>query len=90
MHVTDIHCAFDKIKQVKEWLSKEETKIDVVFISGDIANVPYEITYTAPKEVQQEHEQYLQRIVGEFVSVAEKVYFIPGNVSRIATQIGLS
>lgn len=80
MHVTDLHCAYDNIRQLKEWLKKEQQKVDVVFISGDIAHIPHEQYHTASKELQQQQHDNLQRIVMDFVPMAEKVYFIPGNV----------
>ena len=80
MHVTDLHCAYDKISQLKERLTKEGLKFDAVLVSGDIANIPLEQYHTASEELQQEHRDHLQRIVLEFQSFTEKVYFVPGNV----------
>lgn len=82
MHVTDIHCAYDKVAQLKDWLRKEQESIDVVLISGDIANIPLDQYQTASKELLQEHHDILLRICLEFVSVAERVYFVPGNVRQ--------
>ena len=80
MHVTDIHCAYDKIDQLKQWLKDRQQKVDLVLISGDIANVPLELYRTASKEQLQEQHDNLQRIVDDFVAVASQVYFVPGNV----------
>lgn len=80
VHATDIHCDYDRIHQLKEWLRREQQKVDVVFLSGDIANVPVEKIQTASKELQDEHYDNLQRITLEFMSVSDKVYFVPGNV----------
>ena len=80
MHVTDIHCAYDKIKQLQQWLRDSSNNVDVVFISGDIANIPVEFYNTASKELQKEHEEHLKSITKSFKSIAGSVYFIPGNV----------
>lgn len=80
MHVSDIHCSYDNVQKLKEKIKQEEIKLDVVLISGDVANVPLDQYHTASKELLQEHHDILLRIVTEFVPVAEKVYFIPGNV----------
>ena len=82
VHVTDLHCAYDKIEQLKEWLREKGEKIDVVLISGDVSNVPMKVGQTASEEVQKEHHDHLHRIVNDFVSVTEKVYFVAGNVSQ--------
>jgi len=75
--------AQDKVEQLKEWFQREQEKVDVVLISGDVANIPLDSYHTASKELQQEHHDHLERITLDFVSFAEKVYFIPGNVSEI-------
>ena len=80
VHVSDIHCSYDNVQKLKDKIKQDQIKLDVVLISGDIANVPLDQYYTASKELLQEHHDILLRIVTEFVPVAEKVYFIPGNV----------
>lgn len=84
MHVTDIHCAYDNIERLKKWLTDRQEKIDIVLISGDIADVPLDY-YNTPEEEIQEHHDNLKRITLEFLSVSEKVYFVPGNVSSNIT-----
>lgn len=86
MHVSDIHCAYEKIQQLKEWLRREAVKVDVVLASGDIANIPYDDTHTASEEMQKEHSDHLQRIVADFASVCNKVIFIPGNVRKVRPE----
>ena len=81
VHVTDIHCAFDRIEQLKQWLKEECRKVDIILISGDIADIPVESYHTASKELLKEHHENVERITADFLSVSEKVYFIPGNVS---------
>ena len=73
-----------------DWLKKEQLKIDLVLISGDIANIPPEQYHTDSKELLKEHHDNLLRIVVDFVSVAEKVYFIPGNVCILSVVISIS
>ena len=84
MHVTDIHCAYDKIRRLKEWLKSNKTEVDLVLVSGDIANVPYELCHSASAELRKEHDDHVQRIVTEFAAVTERVYFIPGNVGGVS------
>ena len=81
VHVSDIHCSYDNVQKLKDKLKQDEVKVDVVLISGDVANVPLDQYHTAPKELLQEHHDILVRIATDFVPVAEKVYFVPGNVS---------
>ncbi len=81
VHVTDLHCGYDNIKKLKEKLKNDKLTFDMVLISGDVANVPLDQYHTASKELLQEHHDILVRITEDFRSVAEKVYFIPGNVS---------
>jgi hypothetical protein len=83
VHVTDLHNACSKVFQLKTWLKSEQQTIDIVLISGDVANIPEDQFHTASKEMQQEQHDNLQRIVTDFRAVAERVYFIPGNVSLI-------
>lgn len=80
VHVTDIHCAYEKVAQLKERLRKEQQKVDVVLISGDIANFPQEKFHKGDVALESEHHDNLLKVTAEFLSVAEKVYFIPGNV----------
>lgn len=57
-------------------------RVDIVLLSGDLANIPVECyADNGPQETFDEHGQHLEKIVNEFVSVAPKVYYIPGNVS---------
>ena len=57
-------------------------RVDIVLLSGDIANIPVECyANNGPQEVFDEHQRHLEKIVQEFTPVASKVYFLPGNVS---------
>ena len=59
-------------------------RVDVVFLSGDIANVPVETAANGgPAEVFEEHHCHLKKIVEEFSSTCVKVYYLPGNVSSV-------
>lgn len=84
VHVTDLHCCYENVARLKEWLKKEQQKIDVVLISGDIANFPIEKYYKDDQALELEHHEILLKITAEFISVAEKVYFIPGNVRELS------
>ena len=52
----------------------------MVLLSGDLANIPMEFQDTSSKEELAKHHQDLDRVVEEFVPVAEQVFYIPGNV----------
>ena len=80
MHVTDIHCAFGKVAELKERLKKEQQIFDVVLVSGDIANFPQEKYHKGDTALESEHHDNLLKVTAEFLSIAEKVYFVPGNV----------
>ena len=80
VHVTDIHCAFDKIEKLQQWLRVNNKQVDMVFISGDIADVPAEFYNNTPEELRKEHDLHLKNITNSFINVAPLVYFIPGNV----------
>ncbi|CAI8056082.1 hypothetical protein GBAR_LOCUS30551 [Geodia barretti] len=77
LHVTDIHNALERVEQLKSWLASGNHKLDVVLISGDIANAPMDWNLTAEQEEQ--YQKDLQVVVDSFTSVKSRVYFIPGN-----------
>ena len=84
MHVSDIHCCYDNIERLKDSIAREEMRLDVVLISGDVANVPLDQYHTASEQLLQEHHDILVRITTDFLPLAEKVYFVPGNVSGMS------
>ena len=67
------------MEQLKSWLADGNQKLDVVLISGDIANAPMD--WSLSEEQQDQYQKDLHGIVDGFTSVNSKVYFIPGNVS---------
>ncbi len=81
MHVSDIHCSYDNVSKLKQWLQDTKQLIDVVLVSGDIANVPLTEYHTASQELVKKHEEHLKTITESFLSISPKVYYIPGNVS---------
>ena len=58
-------------------------RVDIVLVSGDIANVPADCYGKGPQEVFDENQRELEKIVNEFTSVASRVYYVPGNVRYI-------
>ncbi len=53
----------------------------MVLLSGDLANCPMEkMSSLTPQEMAEQHG-LLEKVVNEFIPVAKRVYFIPGNVS---------
>ena len=56
-------------------------RIDVVLLSGDLANFPMEkMTAVSQDELKEQH-QILDRVVSEFLPLAKQVFYIPGNVN---------
>ena len=56
-------------------------RIDVVLLSGDLANFPMEKMTTASEDELKEQHQILDRVVSEFLPLAKQVFYIPGNVN---------
>lgn len=56
-------------------------RIDMVLVSGDIANMPMDIDNTATAEEVAKHHSHLEQVVKEFTTISTRVYYVPGNVS---------
>ena len=56
-------------------------RIDVVLVSGDIANMAMDVDNTATPEDVAKHHSHLEQVVKEFATITTKVYYVPGNVS---------
>ena len=80
MHVTDIHSSLDRVEQLKSWLSSHEQKVDVVLVSGDIADGPMD--WELPEQEVEKFRRDLEAIVQSFTTVSSNVYYIPGNVRQ--------
>lgn len=65
-------------------------RVDVVVLSGDLANIPMELQLTSTDEELAKHHQDLTRVVKQFVPLAKQVFYIPGNVSLIVKLLFLS
>jgi Icc-related predicted phosphoesterase len=87
LHVTDIHSALERVEQLKSWLASGNHKLDVVLISGDIANAPMDWNLT--EEQEKQYQKDLQVVVDSFTSVKSRVYFIPGNVSIYSENLSV-
>ena len=55
--------------------------MDLVLVSGDIANMTMDVNDKATAEEVAHHHQNLEEVVEKFTAISNKVYFIPGNVS---------
>ncbi len=56
-------------------------RVDVVLLSGDLANVPMEnMTSLTTLELEEQHA-LVHKVVSEFLPISKHIYFIPGNVS---------
>lgn len=84
LHVTDTHLCFDKIAQLKQWLMDRNQRVDLVLLSGDIANLSDKTYGTAPLEEVEKHDKFLEQIVKQLSTIAT-VYYIPGNHDSINT-----
>ena len=80
VHVTDIHNALGKVDQLKSWLTTYKQRVDVILISGDIANAPMDRNLS--DEEVEKYQNDLDSIVAGFTQVKNEVYYIPGNVSQ--------
>ena len=61
--------------------------MDVVLLSGDLADMPLELCYTAPPDEVRAQHMLLDKVLEEFVPLASKVYYIPGNVSIVCVCV---
>ena len=57
-------------------------RVDLVLLSGDIANLSDKTYGTAPLEEVEKHDKFLEQIVKQLSTIAT-VYYIPGNVSAM-------
>ena len=55
--------------------------MDLVLVSGDIANMTMDVDNKATAEEVEHHHRNLEEVVEKFTTISNKVYFIPGNVS---------
>ena len=76
--MTDVHHAVERVDQLKSWLAARNLQLDVVLISGDVADSPMDWSLTADQ--QAEHQRNLETTVDSLIQVKGQVYFIPGNV----------
>lgn len=65
-------------------------RIDMVLVSGDIANMPMDIDNTATAEEVAKHHSHLEQVVKEFTTISTRVYYVPGNVSLSISVFPLS
>jgi Icc-related predicted phosphoesterase len=79
LHVTDVHNALERVEQLKSWLTTRKQRVDVILISGDVADGPMD--WSLSDEEVKKHQSDLDAIVAGFTQVRNEVYYIPGNVS---------
>lgn len=83
VHVTDIHYALDRVEQLKLWLKAHNQKLDVILVSGDIANAPMD--WTLSDEQLRKYQSDLEAVIDSLSQVKSNVYYIPGNVRNYFT-----
>jgi len=83
VHLTDTHCDYDNLDKLKGWVKDYGKRIDLVLISGDLANIPLEKYHTASEELNKEHEKHMKIIAEYFMGVSKEIYYIPGNVCEL-------
>lgn len=71
----------DRVKQLKSWLSTRHQTINVVLISGDIADGPMD--WNQSEQQIEKYKSDLDTVVTSFLEVNSSVYYIPGNVRHI-------
>lgn len=83
LHATDVHSSLERIEQLKQWLKEEDSKIDLVLLSGDLANMAMDPN--APQAEVEKSHRALDEVAQSFLSISSKVYYIPGNHDAITT-----
>jgi Icc-related predicted phosphoesterase len=81
LHVTDVHNALERVEQLKSWLTTRKQRVDVILISGDVADGPMD--WSLSDEEVKKHQNDLDAIVAGFTQVRNEVYYIPGNHDAI-------
>ena len=84
VHATDVHYCLDRVDQLKGWLKEHRQKLDVVLVSGDIANGPMD--WSLSEGEIEEYRQNLETVLQSFTNIHDKVYYIPGNVSKTSDR----
>ncbi|XP_064394727.1 uncharacterized protein LOC135341964 isoform X2 [Halichondria panicea] len=70
---------------LKDHLVSTNQRVDVVLLSGDLANVPMEnMTSLTTLELEEQHA-LVHKVVSEFLPISKHIYFIPGNHDVITT-----
>ena len=85
VHVTDVHNALERVEQLKSWLTTRKQRVDVILISGDVADGPMD--WSLSDEEVKKHQNDLDAIVAGFTQVRNEVYYIPGNVSTEVVRV---
>ena len=85
VHVTDIHYSVDRVEQLKSWLTATKLKVDIILISGDIANGPMDWSLSDEQVKKYHHD--LETVLESFTQVKNNVYFVPGNVSTFCNPV---
>jgi predicted phosphodiesterase len=83
LHVTDIHYALDRVEQLKSWLAARDPKVDVVLVSGDLADGPMDWNQT-PEQIQR-YRSDLKTVLDRLSQYKSEIYFIPGNHDALST-----
>lgn len=83
VHVTDVHYSLDRVEQLKLWLKSHNQKLDVILVSGDIANAPMD--WTLSDEQLKKYQTDLEAVIDSLSQIKSNVYYIPGNVRNSFT-----
>lgn len=85
VHVTDIHYSLDRVEQLKLWLKAHNQKLDIILVSGDIANGPMD--WTLSDEQLKKYQSDLETVIDSLSQVKSNVYYIPGNVRKYLLEL---
>ncbi|XP_019863786.1 PREDICTED: uncharacterized protein LOC100634094 [Amphimedon queenslandica] len=82
LHITDVHNSTEMVAAVSQWVIKHKEKIDIILLSGDIADMPMEYGNDTTKEAllfKGSYYQDLQQVVSNARAICDRVYYVPGN-----------
>jgi Icc-related predicted phosphoesterase len=71
------------VEQLKSWLAARDPKVDVVLVSGDLADGPMDWNQT-PEQIQR-YRSDLKTVLDRLSQYKSEIYFIPGNHDALST-----
>jgi Icc-related predicted phosphoesterase len=82
LHVSDVHTSFDNIHKLQQWIEANNQNLDMILVSGDIADMPMEYGFDESDEALLFKKSYyddMLKVVDAIAKIHGRVYYIPGN-----------